>query len=155
MIKEVPVEVVKEVIREVPVPATTVAVNSTTPSVDEIGIKAVDVLRDQVLGWAKAWSDQDVAAYVAYYKSNYSPSGSGFSHRQWVADRDKKLTNKKFIAVSVKGFEQKKINDSSTIEVSFDQTYRSNTVSDTIRKQLTFEKEGGQWKIIREQVIGR
>lgn len=107
-------------------------------------------LSSNVKAWAKAWSAQDVVKFVSYYSKNYTVSGK--TRSQWIADRRIKLTNKKFIKVNVGSFQQKKLNENLT-QVDFVQSYRSNTIADTIRKRLVFQQFGNEWKIIRESVV--
>ena len=146
VVKEVPVEVVREVVREVVKEQPVVQ-----QPAEVVSVAALPDLQDTVLAWAKAWSAQDVSAYTSFYADNYAPGQ--LSHAQWRQDRQDKLTNKQFIEVSVSRFEQELNGDQ--IEVSFYQNYRSNVVVDTIRKQLIFERQAGEWRIVSETVLGR
>jgi len=120
------------------------------PAAKPIPVKPeIDVV-DNVKGWASAWSAQNVTEFVSYYSNDYKVDGK--SRSQWVADRRIKLTNKKFIKVNVGSFKKKKLN-SNTVQVDFVQSYRSNTIADTIRKRLVFKRFGKEWKIVGERVI--
>jgi len=103
-----------------------------------------------VKSWAEAWSAQDVDAFVSFYKRWYSTPGK--NHAQWVSDRQVKLTNKRYISVVVSSIKQKKISE-NRFAVDFTQNYQSDTINDTIRKRLVFDKINGQWKISNEKVI--
>lgn len=152
VIKEVPVEVVKEVIKEVPVEVVKeVPVQQNVVKVETVASTALPDLQDRVQAWAKAWSAQDVPAYISFYSDAYAPGR--LSNAQWREDRQNKLTNKEFIEVAVSDFDQETKNDQ--ILVSFNQQYRSNIIADTIRKQLVFQKQAGDWRIVSEAVIGR
>ena len=109
-----------------------------------------------VKGWAKAWSDQNVAGYLSFYKPDYS-SSSNLSHDQWVAQRRIRLTNKAFIKVDVRDFLV--IATTNGFSVTFTQHYRSNTLDDTIRKRIEFEKASdAAWssaKIVSEKIVKR
>lgn len=107
----------------------------------------------KVKSWAAAWSNQNVAAYIAHYKTGYRPS-SGVSNREWRKQRQIRLSNKKFIRVKVSNFSVKPQADK--VVVNFTQHYRSNTMDDSIRKQLVFSAANGDWKnakIVAEQVL--
>ncbi len=109
-----------------------------------------------VKAWARAWSTQDVKSYVSFYKSGYRPNNS-VTHQQWLDQRQVRLTNKRFIEVKVRDFSVDV--DGAKFNVSFTQHYRSNTLDDTIRKQLTFSvPNGGDWanaKVTRERIVKR
>ena len=109
---------------------------------------------DLVKRWAKSWSDQNVSDYTSHYSSGYRPKGSSLTHQQWLAQRKVRLTNKKFIDVKVDDFKVDKTDNQ--VSVIFSQHYRSNTMDDKIRKQLTFRVDKDNYlnsKIISERVI--
>lgn len=122
---------------------------------------ATDTARDvstngiaHVQSWAKAWSAQNVSDYIAHYLDDYSPSGSGLSNADWRAQRQVRLTNKDFIEVTLTDFETERKGDQ--LQVRFVQRYRSNTMDDTIRKQISLVAPDGDWnspRIIAEQVV--
>jgi len=108
-----------------------------------------------VESWARAWSAQDVDAYVEHYASNYS-SSSSLSRAQWLEQRQIRLTNKEFINVSLQDFSVKDLGQQ--FSVTFRQHYQSNTVDDTVTKRLIFNKTGNDWssaKIVNERLISR
>jgi hypothetical protein len=108
-----------------------------------------------VQSWAQRWSAQDVDAYVAHYADNYS-SSSSLSRRQWLEQRQERLTNKAFITVKVSDF---KVTDlDGQFAVTFAQNYKSNTVDDTVTKRLVFNKKSDTWsnaKIVNESIVSR
>ena len=112
-----------------------------------------------VRSWAQAWSDQNVKDYVAHYTDNYQPASGNLSHAEWLNQRQVRLTNKSFINVTVSSFkveEEQQARPAQRFSVTFSQRYQSNTMDDTIRKQLTFVVSGDDWsnaKIIAERVI--
>ncbi len=106
-----------------------------------------------VQSWARAWSAQDVGAYVTHYADDYSSSRS-LSRQQWLSQRQIRLTNKEFINVNVSAFRVKDLGSEFT--VTFSQYYQSNTVDDTVTKRLTFEKNKSDLrnsKIIQERLV--
>jgi len=106
-----------------------------------------------VESWARVWSAQDVGAYVNHYAQNYT-SGNSISREQWLEQRRIRLTNKEFIEVDVRDFSVQDMGDQFAI--TFTQHYRSNTVDDTIRKRLVFNKDGDDWskaKIVNESRV--
>lgn len=106
-----------------------------------------------VQSWARSWSAQDVAAYVAHYSDNYT-SSSSVSRQQWLLQRQERVGNKKFIRVNVSNFVVKDLD--GQFSVTFSQSYKSNTVDDTVRKRLIFTKLNGSWvnaKIVNESIV--
>lgn len=153
---------------ETPIKTTTQTTTQTTiqttatanePSASEQRIAEQKRQNDQtaeglVKSWAKAWSDQNVDGYLRHYTSDYSPANSNLSHREWEDQRQVRLTNKKYIKVTVSNFEV--VDMSDKFVVNFNQHYQSERINDRIKKQLVFEKEGSNWrdaKIIKEQVL--
>jgi DNA repair exonuclease SbcCD ATPase subunit len=109
---------------------------------------------DLVKSWAASWVAQNVAEYITHYSNDYTPVGSSISHPQWREQRRVRLTNKKFIQVSVSDFSV--VDQGDRFAVSFTQHYRSNTVDDRIRKLLVFAKSANgisNSKIVAEAVI--
>jgi len=133
-------------------PAADVAVSTTA----EVGLAEQDLERyavDLVQSWARAWSAQDVLAYVNHYADNYSSSRS-ITRAQWLEQRQVRLTNKEFIKVNVSAFQVKDLG--TQFSVTFSQYYQSNTVDDTVTKTLVFNKNGGDWskaKIVSERLV--
>ena len=168
VIKEVkvPVEVIKEVevVKEVKVPVTSVAqaeptqsstLNPTQTAAEPNQINSTlstPNIIETVKSWAQVWSKQDVSQYISFYAPDYSSRGK--NRTQWIADRKIKIGNKQFIEVKVSDFDQK-LTNKGVILVSFSQSYRSDTIFDTVRKQLTFKNFPSGWKIVNERIIGR
>lgn len=116
-------------------------------SLDELAI-------ERVKSWAKAWSEQNVESYIDHYRDGYKPVGGSISHSDWRAQRQVRLTNKKFIEVTLTDIRTQKKGDE--LLVNFVQRYRSNTMDDTIQKKLSLKADQGDWsqaKIVSEQVI--
>lgn len=122
-------------------------------STEATASEAVD--RTEVLNalndWAKAWSTRDVAAYLETYTPNFRPN-SRQSHRRWADERRARIENKSFIEIEVASpvvrFE------SGRARTEFTQTYKSDSINEVNRKVLTWEKQDGNWKIVREEVRG-
>lgn len=133
---------------------------SGTTAVSEMAAvsEATDTLEREgeklVMGWANAWSNQDVDRYVSHYIQGYSPRYKKLSNDEWLAQRRERLTNKKFIKVDVSKFDVK--DEGDKFIVTFTQHYQSNTMDDTIRKQLVFSANRDDLsssKIIDERVV--
>ena len=117
--------------------------------------EAMDVAFSLVKKWADSWSQQDVNRYIEHYADDYSPPRAQMTHLEWMDQRKVRLTNKKFIKVDVSDFEFQE-QETSQFSVTFTQRYRSNTIDDTIRKQLVFAKNEDSFldaKIVDEVIV--
>ena len=140
----------KTTVQSPPVVAVKTSSSPAVESVSEQVSVSPPQLRANVMAWAKAWSDRDVVQFISYYATDYTVPNK--TRAEWLSDRRLKITNKKFIKVNVGAFKQQVLDDGN-IQVDFVQSYRSDTIADTIRKRLTFKKFGVNWKIIAEKVI--
>ncbi|MCH9647267.1 MAG: TIGR02266 family protein [Deltaproteobacteria bacterium] len=103
-----------------------------------------------VEGWADAWSSQDVDSYLSFYSDRFRPS-RGLSLVDWRKQRRTRLRRPSFVSVTVSS-PTVSAQSNGNMEVRFVQTYRSNTLDDTVWKILEFAQEGESWKILRERV---
>ena len=100
--------------------------------------------------WAKAWSDKDVAAYLAFYASDFRTPG-GTSRQAWEKNRHERISKPRSIQVSIAepGIE---VIDATHAKVRFRQSYHSESIKSTTTKALTFVKSGERWLIQQENV---
>lgn len=109
-------------------------------------------IRAAVEKWAKAWSDQDVDAYLACYSSSFrTPKGE--SRSAWESLRRSRISSPKSIRVDVSNIAIK-MESKTQARVSFNQSYRASHLSQKTGKTLTMINVNGQWLIERE-VAGR
>ena len=105
---------------------------------------------ETVTAWAKAWSDKNAPAYLAFYASNFQPP-RGTSRAAWEKLRKDRIDKPKSIHVSIihptVGF-----SDATHAKVSFKQSYHSDTVKSTTAKTLEMVKVGEKWLIQQESV---
>lgn len=100
--------------------------------------------------WAKAWSDKDVAAYLAFYANDFRTPGST-SRQAWEKNRHERISKPRSIQVSIADPEIEVI-DATHAKVRFKQSYRSESIKSTTTKALTFVKSGERWLIQQENV---
>jgi tetratricopeptide (TPR) repeat protein len=103
-----------------------------------------------VQGWARAWSNQDVDAYLSYYSRDFATPG-GESWNAWAAVRRDRLTRPKSIEVSVES-PKVSFDGDSRVVVTFKQSYRSDSLRSTGEKTLTLVKSRDRWLIVQEQI---
>ena len=121
---------------------------STTPTVVPEGKdKVLSTLSD----WAAAWSSQDVDSYLGHYAEDFQPP-RGLSRARWEAQRRARLAKPSYIQVSLSDT-RVQIDPSGDVQVSFVQSYRSNTYSDRTRKSMRMTRVADEWKILSEQAV--
>lgn len=132
------------------VPAQTpVQAAVTPPSPPEAPLSAPEVaVRDAVLDWARAWSTQDVPAYLAAYGRTFQPPG-GVSRAAWEDEREQRLRAPAFIELGIDDLsvEMRGVDRARAV---FTQSYRSDTYADRVRKVLGLARQGARWQIISE-----
>ena len=106
-------------------------------------------LRESLEAWARAWSRQDMTAYLRYYAADFqTPSGVGRS--QWESDRRLRITGKKRIQVEISQV-RITLRDKEAL-VQFRQSYDSDNLKAVSRKNMTWALRNGHWRILRETV---
>ncbi len=104
-----------------------------------------------VRDWAKSWSQKNVSNYFAFYGSNFRP-GDGLNYEQWKQLRRKRLSQPKFIEVSISDLKVTKL-VSGNLKATFGQVYRTESYRDQIVKTLEMVQNNSGWKIISEESL--
>lgn len=99
-----------------------------------------------VAAWAQAWSNRDVAAYLAAYADDFS--GAGMTRAAWEAQRRTRITAPKRIEVGISDLKIEQQGD--TAKATFRQAYRSDRLNSTVTKTLDLAQRNGQWRIVGE-----
>jgi tetratricopeptide (TPR) repeat protein len=121
------------------------AAEQPAPAGDEAAvIKAVEQ-------WASAWSNNDVAGYLARYAPSFK-TPDGESRKAWEAERRSRIAKPRKIEVRI---ESPKVTfkDANEARVSFRQHYRSNTFKASAGKTLVLIRSGNQW-LIQQELVG-
>lgn len=106
-----------------------------------------EAVLNQVHGWAKAWTAQNVDGYLGYYSNEFEPP-KGLSRRAWSDERRARIAGKGRIHVGVST--PQVVVKGNTAKVTFRQTYESDRLSANTRKTLVMVKNGGKWQIKQE-----
>ena len=101
--------------------------------------------------WARAWSSQDVAAYIRYYHKDYAPRG--MSRKTWLAHREQRIKRPKWIKVQLSNFELQS-RPHGELRIRMEQLYKTDSYSDLTRKEFILKQDNGQWVIIKERGLG-
>jgi len=101
-----------------------------------------------VQSWAAAWSAKDADKYLSFYASEFAPEG-GTSRQAWEAQRRSRIAKPKEIRVAVSDVKVAPL-AGGRIQVTFQQDYQSDTLSNRSTKVLEMAQAKGQWQIRRE-----
>ena len=133
--------------------AGSAVVPPTPEPVKEVRPVAVDTVEAQIAArtsaWAAAWSARKVGDYLDFYSADFAPEG-GLAREDWVRQREQRLAKAQQISVEIRNPQVMSDAPDSAI-VTFRQLYRADSYADTSEKTIEWRKEGGQWRIVREQ----
>ena len=101
--------------------------------------------------WRKAWSEQNVEAYLSCYGQEYKPA-NGSTREQWAKQRKVRIKRPKSIKVTISDIKIVS-EEGSRAEIRFRQSYRSNTYADQVMKVMTLGLERGELVIVGERTI--
>lgn len=133
-----------------PVAAPAVQLTKVAPKAEQVqkeDADGADVVKS-VESWAKAWSAQDMRAYLNAYGSNFQ-TPKGQNRKAWEADRTARIEGKGHIKVTIESPQVTVKGNIATVK--FRQKYVSDRLSTTGRKTLVLEKQGKNWLIKQEQ----
>jgi tetratricopeptide (TPR) repeat protein len=101
-----------------------------------------------VHSWAKAWSEQDVKAYLNFYGNDFE-TPNGETRKAWAEERHQRIEGKGRIDVKI---ESPQVNvNGNTATVKFRQIYVSDRLKADSHKVLILTKQGGKWQIKQER----
>lgn len=99
--------------------------------------------------WANAWSNRDSKGYLAAYSAAFELP-KGMTRAQWEAERRNRIDGRRFISVTLDDIVVSVNGDAATVR--FRQHYKSDSLSTSGRKTLTFTKSNGKWLIQQERI---
>lgn len=110
-----------------------------------------EAITNAISTWAKAWSAQDVSAYLASYADTFK-TPNGESRGAWEAQRKDRVSKPSKISVEVSDM-QIKMDDANMASVRFKQTYRADGAPKRTSKTLKMKKVGDRW-LINQEIAG-
>jgi murein L,D-transpeptidase YafK len=99
--------------------------------------------------WRADWESLDTDRYLAHYSADFSAPGLDID----IWSRHKRLVNggKTWIKVKVSNLSMfEDPGKAGLVSVTFDQEYRSNNLSNTLKKRQYWLREPGGWRIVYE-----
>jgi len=99
--------------------------------------------------WRADWQSRDTERYLAHYSSRFAAPGQDLA--AWSEHKRKVNGAKRWIKVGVSRVAMFRYpRERDFVVVTFNQDYRSDGLSNVMRKRQYWVKEGAQWKIIYE-----
>jgi ketosteroid isomerase-like protein len=148
--KPAPVAVQPVVTAVAPTPTPAVVTPPPAPKQAEPAKATDGDIIKTVNGWAKAWSDNDVAGYLSFYAQDFQTPG-GEPRADWEAARKSRIAKPKKIDVRVES-PKVKFTDGNRVAVTFRQSYRSSNLKVASTKTLILVRSGDRWLIQQERV---
>ncbi len=121
---------------------------TSTASTPAAAVDASEDIKTAVAKWAKAWSDQDVDAYLASYSSSFK-TPKGESRSAWENLRRSRISTPKSIKVEISDLNIS-MDSNTQARVTFKQNYRASHLSQRTGKTLVMINTNGQWLIEQE-----
>jgi murein L,D-transpeptidase YafK len=99
--------------------------------------------------WRSDWQSRDTDKYLAHYAPKFSAGKQDLA--AWSAHKRKVNSGKKWIKVGVSRVSMFRYpRERDFVVVTFDQDYRSDALSNVMRKRQYWIKDGARWKILYE-----
>jgi murein L,D-transpeptidase YafK len=105
--------------------------------------------------WQKDWQSRDVEAYLRHYGTRFESEGKGLT--VWSERKRRINSSKTYVKIDIGNFSAFEYALSARIApmmmVTFDQYYKSNNATTTVKKRQYWQREDGQWKILYEAAV--
>ena len=99
--------------------------------------------------WRADWQNRDTERYLAHYSQRFASQGQDYA--AWAAHKRKVNAAKAWIKVGLGRVTMLRYpNERDVVVVTFEQDYRSNGLSNVMKKRQYWMKEGGRWRILYE-----
>jgi murein L,D-transpeptidase YafK len=103
--------------------------------------------------WRADWESLDLERYLAHYDGGFQAGNADLA--SWRAHKRRVNAAKRWIRVRLANVSVlRSAGRQGVVEVTFEQDYRSNDVSQRARKRQYWVEEGGRWKIAYEASVG-
>jgi murein L,D-transpeptidase YafK len=106
-------------------------------------------LNFQIEAWRKDWESRDVKRYLSHYSKQFRNNEGDYD--RWAKQKRLVTAGKSWIKVELgKMSVFRNPGKQDLVVVTFEQDYRSNNLSNVLKKRQYWLKEGGHWKIVYE-----
>ena len=102
--------------------------------------------------WRSDWETRDVARYASHYSPSFTSDEQNY--QQWVPQKQKVNAGKSWIKVGINNISMfRNPGKEEYVVVTFEQDYKSNNLSNRIKKRQYWIKQDGNWKILFEGAV--
>ena len=99
--------------------------------------------------WRRDWESRDTDAYLRHYARGFQ--GDGMNLKSWSERKRQVNAGKTWIKLGFSNVSMLRYpGKDEMVVVTYDQDYKSSNLSNTMKKRIYWQKEGGQWKIVDE-----
>lgn len=107
-------------------------------------------LLESLESWRKDWESQETETYLGHYADDFSNGNLDFNH--WAEEKRRIQASKSKVDIKLSNLSVLRYpnNDFPMAIVTFDQSFRSNTLDSQMRKRQYWIFKNQQWKIIYE-----
>ena len=99
--------------------------------------------------WRSDWQSRDTERYLAHYSERFAAPGQNYA--AWAEHKRKVASARSWIKVNLGRVTMLRYpRERDVVVVTFDQDYRSDGLSNVMKKRQYWAKEAGGWKIIYE-----
>ena len=99
--------------------------------------------------WRADWQSRDTPRYLSHYSTRFSSGTENYA--TWAEHKGTVNASKKWITVGLSGVGMFRYpRERDFVVVTFTQDYRSNGLSNVMKKRQYWVKEDGRWKILYE-----
>jgi murein L,D-transpeptidase YafK len=103
----------------------------------------------QIEAWRKDWESRDVKRYLSHYSKQFRNNEGDYD--RWAKQKHLVTAGKSWIKVELgKMSVFRNPGKQDLVVVTFEQDYRSNNLSNVLKKRQYWLKEGSSWKIVYE-----
>ncbi len=108
-----------------------------------------NALNAEIGHWRSDWESRDTERYLSHYSKKFSTDNENLA--DWGRHKRQVNSGKSWIKVDLSNFSMfRNPGKDELVVVTFDQDYRSNNLSNTMKKRQYWTKEGSKWRIIYE-----
>lgn len=108
-----------------------------------------NALNAEIERWRGDWESLDTERYLAHYSKRFSADRENYP--DWVQHKRQVSRGKSWIKLNLSNFSMfRNPGKDELVVVTFDQNYRSNNLSNVMKKRQYWTKEGGKWRIVYE-----
>jgi murein L,D-transpeptidase YafK len=105
--------------------------------------------QSQLEQWRADWESRDVERYLRHYGRDFAANGETLA--SWSRNKRQVSGGKTWVKVGVKNLSLfRNPGKEELVVVTFDQEYRSNNLSNVMKKRQYWAREDGNWRIVYE-----